>query len=48
MVELVGIEQLRILKTGNLLIYRESYNVHNAKNACNGGFIVRLLYDDRS
>jgi hypothetical protein len=30
MVELVGIELLRILKTGKLLICRESYNAHNA------------------
>ena len=30
MVELVGIELLRILKTGKLLICRESYNAHHA------------------
>jgi hypothetical protein len=30
MVELVGIELLRILKTDKLLICRESYNAHNA------------------
>jgi hypothetical protein len=30
MVELVGIELLRILKTDRLLIRRESYNAHNA------------------
>jgi hypothetical protein len=30
MVELVGIELLRVLKTGKLLIFRESYNAQNA------------------
>lgn len=46
MVELVGIEKLGILKTGKLLICRESYNAHKASNTCNAGFIVRLLYGD--
>ena len=46
MVELVGIEKLGILKTDKLLICREPYNVHKASNACNAGFIVRLLYGD--
>lgn len=44
MVELVGIELLRTLKTGKLLIRDRSQNTHNAYNACNAGFIVRLLY----
>ena len=30
MVELVGIELLRMLKTDKLLIRRESYNAHSA------------------
>jgi hypothetical protein len=30
LVELVGIELLRVLKTGKLLICRESYNAQNA------------------
>ena len=46
MVELVGIEKLGILKTDKLLICRESYNAQKASNACNAGFIVRLLYGD--
>jgi hypothetical protein len=45
-VELVGIEKLGILKTDKLLICREPYNAHKASNACNVGFIVRLLYGD--
>src|SRR5260370_5145352 len=45
-VELVGIELLRTLKTGKLLICRESYKAHKASNACNAGFIVRLLYGE--
>jgi hypothetical protein len=43
-VKLVGIEKLGILKTDKLMICWESYNPHKASNACNAGFIVRLLY----
>jgi hypothetical protein len=46
LVELVGIEKLGTLKTDKLLICRESYNAQKASNACNAGFIVRLLYGD--
>jgi hypothetical protein len=46
MVELVGIELLRILKTGKLLIRRISHNAYIAWNACNAEFIVRLLYGE--
>ena len=44
MVELVGIELLRVLKTGKLLNRRISHNAQKGQNACNAGLIVRSLY----